>query len=800
MQQDRGLHRALRIIADCNRAVHGACGEIELSERICRTLVEIGGHRTVWVGYADDKEARGIRPVAFAGAGAESLSSFRETSGEPIDRRSPGGLRSSVSFPLATESETLGALSVHASAEGAFDDDEVALLGEVAYGLARGVAARRAARAGKAEGEARERFDRVLNSMSSFMGLMRTDGTLLEINAASLAAAGITRERAIGTRLLELPFWTGPETTRLVVADAIERAARGESVRVDLGARSLDGRTIIVDAVFAPVRDHQGRVVEIVATAVDVTERERARQESIASEQRFRQLAEAIREVFWMREPVLGKILYVSPAYETIWGRRCQNLYDNPGDWLAAVHPDDRERVENAAMKDVPTGDLDAEYRIVRPDGTVAWIRDRAFPVRGPDGRIVRVVGVADDITERRQLEEQIRQAQKMESIGRLAGGIAHDFNNLLTVILGNTDLITSILPPGHQVAPLLAEIRQTGNRGSSLSRQLLAFSRRHVSDPRVLDPNAVIGDVAPMLARLLGEDVQLKVALRATNLVRVDSSHLIQVILNLAVNARDAMPKGGCLNIETADVRIGDGLANGHSTIPPGSYVLLSVVDTGTGMTAEVRPRVFEPFFTTKEPGKGTGLGLAVVYGIVKQSGGHIEFDSEPGRGTRFRFYLPSVIERGDMAHAVAPPINESGGTETVLLVEDEWAVRRITARLLRSAGYTVIEASDGREAIAVLDRDDAGIDLVVTDVVMPGIGGREVATRALARHPRIKVVFTSGYTDDAVVRQGVLSAEVAFLQKPYSTDALLRTLRQSLGTDRKVSVRTEVGRDAAR
>jgi two-component system cell cycle sensor histidine kinase/response regulator CckA len=813
VQHNNGLHRALRIIAECNRAVHGAREEIELSERICRILVQTGGHLTVWVGYAEQDEARGIRPVACAGAGADSLPSFSSAWRKLKDGGSPAGTavatgrvslarrieagptldpwqtaareqgyRSSVAFPLAADAQTFGALSIHASTDDAFDDDEVALLGEVAFSLADGVAAQRAAHAAKAARKACERFDKVLNSMPSFMGLLRTDGTLLEINAAALRIAGITREQAVGAQLLELPFWTGAQTTGPIVADAIERASRGETVRVDLRARALDGRLITVDAVFTPVRDEQDRVVEIVASAVDVTERERARQESLASEQRFRQLAETIREVFWMREPGSGKVLYVSPAYETIWGRSCKSLYDAPGDWLAAVHAEDRPWVSKAAMHDVPTGEVDAEYRIVRPDGRVAWIRDRAFPVRDADGHVVRMVGVADDITEPRLLEEQVRQAQKMESVGRLAGGIAHDFNNLLTVMLGNADLISSLVPPDHEVAPLAAEIRRTGERASSLTHQLLAFSRRHVLDLKVLDLNSIVEDVEPMLGRLLGEDVELKTALRARGLVRVDSGQLVQVILNLAVNARDAMSRGGCLRIETADVSIRNGLASGHPTVPQGSYLVLSVIDTGSGITPEVRERLFEPFFTTKEPGKGTGLGLAVVYGIVKQSGGHIEVDSEPGKGTTFRIYLPTVGEQPGMAHLPEQPANGGAGSETVLLVEDNPDVRRITARALRRAGYTVMEASEGREAIQILDRDSAGIDLVLTDVVMPVVGGREISEHVAARYPRIKIVFTSGYTDDAIVRQGVLSADVAFLQKPYTADSLLETVRRAL------------------
>jgi len=657
--------------------------------------------------------------------------------------------------------------------------DRLTALSQLAGDLAAGFAERRAASPPKVEDDGRERFNRILNSMASFLGLVALDGSVLHVNEPGLRAAGIPLEQLRGTPIADLPVWDRPDITRPMLIDAVARAARGETVREDLRARASNGEALVLDATFSPLRDHQGRIVEIVVSAVDATERERARQESKASEQRLRQLAETIREAFWLREPS-GKLVYVSPAYETIWGRSCQSLYQSPQQWFEAIHPDDKERVANATSKDIAVADLDCEYRVVRPDGMVVWIRDRAFPVRDPEGRILGIAGVADDITERRRLEEQMRQAQKMESVGRLAGGIAHDFNNLVTVILGNADLIASLVPPDHEATPLVGEILQTGRRAAALTRQLLAFSRQQVLDPKVVDLGAIIGDTEPMLGRLLGEDVDLQTSLRAQGLVRVDPGHLVQVIMNLAVNARDAMPKGGRLTIATSDVLLDCVPGAGH--LARGSYVMLTMSDTGSGMTSDIRSRLFEPFFTTKDPGKGTGLGLAVVYGIVQQSGGHIDVDSEPGVGTRFHIYLPTVTGEAD---GVRPTLEAAGGGaayETILLVEDDEDVRRTTARTLRRAGYQVIEAADGRDAIEVLDRASADIQLVLTDVIMPILGGRQIAEHVAAHFPRIKIVFTSGYTDDAVVRQGIFRSDVAFLQKPYPSEALLTKLRQVL------------------
>ncbi len=388
-----------------------------------------------------------------------------------------------------------------------------------------------------------------------------------------------------------------------------------------------------------------------------------------------------------------------------------------------------------------------------------------------------------EEMQQTRRLEEQFRQAQKMEAIGTLAGGIAHDFNNLLTVIAGYTEILLGQYPAGDANAELVTEIQNAGNRAAALTRQLLAFSRQQVLEMKVLDLNAVVASTEKMLRRVIGEDVLLT-AVPAPDLGRIkaDAGQLEQIIMNLAINARDAMPQGGKLTLETAQVELDETYAQGHLEVKPGRYAMLAVSDTGCGMDEATRKRIFEPFFTTKGLGQGTGLGLATVFGIVKQCGGHIWVYSEPGQGTTFKLYFPSIEAHATQEQA-RPAQAAHHGVETILLVEDEAAVRTVTLLTLRGMGYTVLEACDGPEAIAICERYPNPIDLLISDVVMPGMGGGKVAQAVVALRPNIKVLYLSGYTDDAVVRHGILQERVAFLQKPFSPKSLGHKVREVLG-----------------
>lgn len=509
------------------------------------------------------------------------------------------------------------------------------------------------------------------------------------------------------------------------------------------------------------------------------------------SEERFRQITERIGEVFWMTDLAKGKVLYVSPAYESIWGRSCASLYENPGAWLDAVHPDDRERIREATLRR-PAGGHGEEYRIVRPDGSVRFIRDRAFAVPDAAGNAYRVVGVAEDVTERHQAEEerraleaQLRQSQKLEAVARLAGGVAHDFNNVLGVILGHAELALRQLPADHPLAGRLGAIHDAAARSAALTRQLLGFSRRQAIAPRVLDLNAQLEGMQRLLQRMIGEDVELRFVL-APDLwpVVLDPSQVDQVVANLAVNARDAMPEGGRLTVETANVLLDEADCRIHEGARPGEYVMLAVSDSGTGMDSDTRERAFEPFFTTKPEGKGTGLGLATVYGIARQNDGFVGLDSELGRGTAVRVYLPRSRQAPQPRVAAMDAASSLRGQETVLVVEDEAPLREVAASVLEELGYRVLRAPGAAEAIALSASHAGEIDVLLTDVVMPGMSGRRLADELRSSRPGIRVIFTSGYAADMISHRGVLEAGTHFLEKPFTRESLGRKLREVLAS----------------
>jgi two-component system, cell cycle sensor histidine kinase and response regulator CckA len=545
--------------------------------------------------------------------------------------------------------------------------------------------------------------------------------------------------------------------------------------------RRKDGQEIQVSLTISPIRNLAGKIVAASTVSRDVTARKRVERELRESEERFRQLTENIDEVFWLADAELQSIIYISPAYETIWHRSCESLYAEPNAWLGAIHPEDRRRVLDA-RKIRTDAAYELEYRIVRPDGAVRWIRDQAFPVLDAAGRIIRMAGVAEDVTERRQLEMQLHQVQKMDAVGQLAAGVAHDFNNLLAVISGHSELLAMRSPLDDQWSDSIAEIRRATELGSTTIRQLLALSCQQILEPKILDLNAVVADAEKMLRRLIGEDVRLATLLQPRiSPVRADMGQLNQVILNLAVNARDAMPQGGSLTLETRELDLDAAYAEAHPEVRPGRYVLLTVTDTGWGMAPDVQARIFEPFFTNKAEGRGTGLGLAVVLGIVRQSGGHIDVESRPGVGTKFKIYLPTVHGLAE-GPAQSAPLSPVGGSETVLLVEDEEPVRSVTTLLLEALGYRVLQAENGQNALRLFEASREQIDLLMADVVMPDLSGREVAEALQAMNPHLKVLFQSGYTDDTVVRRGILRAEVAFLKKPFSLNDLARKVREAL------------------
>ena len=544
----------------------------------------------------------------------------------------------------------------------------------------------------------------------------------------------------------------------------------------------------VFDLASTPLQDPRGVLRGCVLVIRDITERKRAEEALRDREERLKLLLDSTAEAIYGLDRE-GNCTFCNPACLRLLGyQRPEELLRNNMHALThhtrpngTPYPEQECHIYQAFRKGETTH-VDDEM-LWRADGTSFAAEYWSHPVRR-DGELVGSVVTFLDISERRGLEEQFRQSQKMEAVGRLAGGIAHDFNNMLTVIKGYSELLLEeVGSTDGRLRRAASEIYKAADRATTLTRQLLAFSRRQVLEPKLFDLNEVVADMEQMLERLIGEDIQL-VSIRSSGLgqVKADPGQIEQVILNLVVNARDAMPQGGKLTIETANVELDEDYARTHVAVQPSAHVMLGVSDSGCGMDAETQAHLFEPFFTTKKKGEGTRLGLATVYGIVKQSGGNMWVYSEPGQGATFKVYLPRV---GEAAETIAPPTpvaDSASGVETILLVEDEKAVRELAARTLERNGYTVLAAGDAAEATQLAQRHRRRIHLLLTDVVMPEVNGRQLAQQLASLRPGIKVLYMSGYTDDAVVHHGVLEPGVAFLQKPFTAADLARKVRQTL------------------
>ncbi|HEY1186719.1 MAG TPA: PAS domain S-box protein, partial [Gemmata sp.] len=572
-----------------------------------------------------------------------------------------------------------------------------------------------------------------------------------------------------------------PDLARQYREDDLRVLRSGETVfNKEEPVRDRQGRPRWHLVIKAPLRDRTGRVVGLVGISRDIQERKAAEEALRASEERFQAFFDTTTAAMVEIAPD-ARYLRANAAFYRMFGYAPEDLPNlTVGD---LVYPEERAAVlaqyARVGRGEIASYEADRRYR--RKDGSTLWARVSVVAARDEAGRPELVTAVVIDLTERKKLEEQFRQAQKMEAVGRLAGGIAHDFNNLLTVINGYTDLLSRSARPTDPTHAPIAAIAAAGERAAGLTAQLLAFSRKAIIEPKVIDLNDLVSQSAQLLRRVIGEDITLAAVLApGPARVRVDPGQIEQAIMNLAVNARDAMPKGGRLTIETLAVTIEAG-PPGTPDLKPGSYVQLTVTDTGTGMTDEVQARIFEPFFTTKGLGEGTGLGLATVYGIAQTYGGHISVSSELGTGTTFKLLFPALAEEPPPLPPPPPPAAPRG-TETVLLVEDDAGVRGVAALALRMHGYEVLEAARGAEAIQKAQAHPGTIHLLLTDVVMPGLGGREVAEAVREKRPGIKVIFMSGYTDDAVVRHGIVEASAAFLQKPFTPAPLVRKLRAVL------------------
>jgi PAS domain S-box-containing protein len=535
------------------------------------------------------------------------------------------------------------------------------------------------------------------------------------------------------------------------------------------------------DALRASKEDLEERVQERVRDLRhEVQERQSAERALRLSERKYRGIVETTNDWIWTIDTAFISV-YNNPAVERILGYTPEEMVGR--DLRELAHPEERPYLEKALASSIVArkGWSGVILRAQHRNGQWRSLESNGAPMFDDHGALVGFQGSNHDMTERRVLEEQLRQSQKMEAVGRLAGGVAHDFNNLLGVIIGSSELVLR-QDPAPAIAAKIGDIRRAADRATGLTRQLLAFSRKQVLSPKVLDPAAAVAEFGRMLPRLIGEDIQVSITAQpASGQVKADPTQIDQVLMNLAINARDAMPRGGRLTLDTRSIDLAAPLRHGHGEVPPGSYVAFSVTDTGCGMTPDVLSHLFEPFFTTKEIGKGTGLGLPTVYGIVEQTGGHIRVESEVGRGTCFVIYLPRV--QGEVVAADPRRIVPRRGHETVLLVEDEAALREITQELLELDGYRVLTAQDGAHALDISRLEPAPIDLLLTDVVMPGMSGPELADRILLQRPRTKVLFISGYTADAIDHHGVGDGGTSLLHKPFTSEALSWKVREVLG-----------------
>jgi PAS domain S-box-containing protein len=626
----------------------------------------------------------------------------------------------------------------------------------------------------------RDRYYRSLIQNAS--DIISVVGPDLQVRFLSPAVARVLGYEADTPQPRNALEWIHPADlahVRSVVQRIVQEPSAPQVIQYRL--RHSDGSWRIHEAIGSAFHE-EGEGVSVIVNSRDITDRNEAEAELRESQARFDLAARATTDVIWDWDFSSGQIT---------WSDMVSSVFDyDPGDvqptfgwWEQQIHPDDRARVTESILAIMEGGQFwTQEYRFRRGDRSYATVIHRAYVIRTEGGQPARFVGAMADFTERKQLQEQLYQSQRLEAIGRLAGGVAHDFNNILMVIQGAASLALFDLPDDSPVRSDLSDIQRATERAKLLTKQLLAFGRRQVLTPKVVSLNESITELENMLRRLLGEDIALTVRLSPDLWpAEVDPIQFEQVVINLAANARDAMPQGGALHIETDNVRLTpEDTERFAYRVKPGSYIRVTVGDTGGGMDQATISQAFEPFFTTKEDGNGTGLGLSTVYGIIKQSGGYIWVDSVVGRGATFRIYLPRATGEPKEAPTRRGVQSTPAGSGTVLLVEDEHDVRAVARRILERNGYSVLEASNGTEALETFEASGRGIDLLVTDVVMPGMSGRELASTIVAARPEVRVLYMSGHTDDRILHYGIGHAGLNFVQKPFSPEEFLHRIHE--------------------
>jgi two-component system cell cycle sensor histidine kinase/response regulator CckA len=800
------LNRMYAALSEINQAIVRMPTRDELFSSVCRTLVDHGGVRAAWIRW-DLGSTRKLAAVAMAagadGAPAPARSGFDEVSGcyEPgatafregrtilqkdmrelrgtpawTDAVVRSGLQECAAFPIRENGVVRGTLTVATHERGFFQVKEIALLEEVSrdvsFALDMNLREHRRKEADDALLLERDRFRRLFDYAPVGIIIADPSGRYLEVNQAMRGMVGYSRDELVGH---DASLIVAPEEIRHIEQAVITINAKADYCR-EWRFRRKDGSQFTgeVNSIALPDRN-------LLATIRDVTERNDASQAVRVAEERMRFALEASKVGIWDLDYTTG-VLEWSETLEAQYGLEPHSFGGTVDAFLDRVHPDDRGGVVGTMEKAVTSGrDFTVQNRALWTDGTVRYLHGAGRIVLDEHGKPMRGVGISMDVSSQRSLEEQFQQSQKMESMGRLAGGVAHDFNNLLTIILGYCELIKMDLGPGARQGADLAEIEHAGRSAAELTRQLLAFSRKQVIAPTQVELSDEVRTVAVMLRRLLGDHVRIALDLDThLGIISADRAQIEQVIVNLAVNARDAMPTGGTLTIATSNVTLDDEYATLHLGILPGHYVKLAVTDTGCGMTPEVQARLFEPFFTTKEVGKGTGLGLATVHGIVARSGGSITVESTVNLGTTIKVFFP-VDESADK---VVPPAERHADApvtgRTLLVVDDARSLRVLTKRLAESLGYVVLLAANADEALRAVG-EHPEIDLVLTDVVMPGWSGLDLSRRIREQRPDIRVVLMSGYADDAISQHGVLSADIPLLNKPFTSEMLAEKLREA-------------------
>ena len=829
----RRLNRALHALSACNQALAEAVSEHELLQQICDVIVRIGGYRMAAIGYAEPDEEKTIRPMAHAGHESGYLAKIAvKWSDTPAGRGPAGtairenricvmadiasdpkfaawredamarGFAAMIALPLRVAALPFGVLAIYSEQPRSFESSEVELLTEMANNLAYGITAIRSQEEGKrataALREAEAKYRQLVEQVPaiSYVAEAGVHGRFLYLSPQVKTILGYRPEDCLS----DPHFWwnhLNPEDHPTAMLEDVWE--EGRPFQVEYRMRRQDGREVWLRDEAVIILDPATGKRLTRGMLIDITERKKADEALRQSEERYRMFVAQSSEGIFRMEYVppapcvlpeseqlawalqYGYMAECNDAMARMYGRAsAQELMGKPlTDFLILHDPVTREFMENFIRAGYQT--TDQESREIDAHGQKKIFRNTMIGIV-VDGHWVRTWGITRDVTERMHLEEQLRNAQQLEAIGRLAGGVAHDFNNILSIIMGHGELLLMSAGADDRMRNGLEQIRRAADRAASLTQQLLAFSRKQVLQPRVLDLNEAVADVQKMLSRVIGEDIELVASLHPSLItVKADPGQVEQVLVNLAVNARDAMPHGGKLTMETSNVEIS--AEQGRDLeLAPGRYVMLKVTDTGHGMDAATVAHIFEPFFTTKRMGKGTGLGLATVYGILKQSGGGIQVSSEAGSGTEFHIYLPAA----DGAVRVAPvPLGSdivAGGTETILLAEDEADLREVTRIFLEGYGYKVQEAASAEQAIQTAALYQEKIDLLLTDVIMPGMSGRQLAEKIQSTRPQIKIMYMTGYTDDMVVQHKVLEPGVKLLQKPFSKVDLALKVRSTL------------------